>query len=87
MDKPQTFNRIPTTIRAIQWTGENLHAVREFVGERGVRPSGEVGIEIYIAANKGWLVVLIGDWIAEDGLGFCPIANEHGHPLNYRAAQ
>ncbi len=33
MNEPQMYRKKPVEIQALQWTGENLEAVQEFVGQ------------------------------------------------------
>lgn len=98
MQQPKLYRREPTEIRAIQWTGENLTAVKTFVGNIGapherrsaveLRPEGPSDIKLYlfVAANNDWLPIVKGEWIAEDQFGYYPIKDTNGHPTNYTEA-
>jgi hypothetical protein len=67
-------------IEAIQWTGDNPYAVREFGGMHKVEGGGahmvftaQEGIdkaELYVSSSNQWHPVSIGDWIIKDGMGF-----------------
>lgn len=80
--RAERYTSIPTTIDAIQWTGDNHYAVRAFTGMHTVEDGG-IGNhmvfttqdgpgELYVAANKAWLPLEEGEWIIKDALGFYP---------------
>jgi hypothetical protein len=67
------FRRKPTEINAVMWTGENRKNVEKF----GAPVLGRNGrLELYVAANKTWLPLEIGEYIAKDFLGYYPIKAE-----------
>jgi hypothetical protein len=82
MDKPKRYRKRPIVIEAIQWTGANLAAVQTFVGANN-EPGGvpgpafdvfpERGAMLYVHANRSWLPIDDGEWIATDSEGFYPI--------------
>ena len=72
----------PVVIEAIQWTGSNPYAVREFTGVH-VYPSGADHVvfttqkgpllaELYVAANAAWVSIEVGEWVIRDSRGFYP---------------
>lgn len=81
---PGTFTSKPRTVRAIQWTGENLAEVERFTLPAGVRTSGphplirtrpgDRDLHLWTAKGGSWTTVRRGDFvIAErDGSGFYP---------------
>ena len=86
-DGPRKFRKKgDREVEAIQWTGDNPYAVRDFTGthepdpERGgnhyvfTTQSGHG--ELYVAANKAWLDLEIGEWVIKDSLGFYPCKAE-----------
>lgn len=84
MEQPKLYRRKPTEIRAIQWTGENLSAIQDFVGlveaegvsrgTRGFQVAGNKRVaSLWVTANGDLLPIEIGEWIAKDDLGFYPI--------------
>lgn len=89
MEQPKLFRRNPTEIRAIQWTGENISAVRLFTDPGGQVTYFEIRDGkgyLYVAANDAWLPIELGEWIAQDQFGFYPIKDDRGHPSNYTEA-
>lgn len=94
MLQPKLFRREPTEILAIQWNGENVSAVQDFVGvveaegvSRGTKGFQVAGIKgtasLWIAANQDWLPIEVGEWIACDEHGCYPIKDNGGKPFNY----
>lgn len=87
MNKPERYVKKPVEVQAIRWTGENASAVEAFVG---LAPSGACAIsigaewtvgtewsaELWVEANKQWLPIEIGEWIAKDRHGYYPIKND-----------
>lgn len=82
------FDSKPTQIEAVQFTGDNLLEVQEFVGTLedgntfGFRrtksqqkewPKGTAVAKLWVAANQEWLGIEVGEWIAKDEFGFYPI--------------
>ena len=87
MKWPQTYQREPTFVQAMRWTGDNYSDLKAwgapvtFMGDDGE-------LWLWVAANKGQLKLELGEWIAKDHLGFYPIKdNGHGRPTNYQPAQ
>ncbi len=88
----QTYVSVPTEIEAIQWAGDNLEEVQEFVGSptefvSGFSPPGHdwAGISeedrrtkpaLWVAANDAWLPIDLNEWIAKDSHGFYPIKDD-----------
>lgn len=78
--QPMKFRKQPVVVEAIQWTGENPYAVRNFTGEHRVAAGGSHFVftiqkgpaELYVAANDAWLTIEVGDWIIRDDRGFYP---------------
>lgn len=73
MNEPKRLRRKPTEINAIMWTGENEDAIERF-GVNYIIENGHM--VIYVAANKVWLPIEYGEWIAKDFIGYYPIKNE-----------
>jgi hypothetical protein len=83
-----TYRKRPVTIEALQWTGDNVEAIQQWVGcqegiylflpECGHDMSGTDNTKpvLYVAANDAWLNVEIGEWIAKDRHGFYPIKDD-----------
>lgn len=79
-----TYRRRPTTIEAIQWNGANLFEIMEFTkstfsgGKRAVNFLYEKGekANLWVDANKAWLEIEVGDWIAKDKHGCYPIKDD-----------
>ena len=62
------FRKKPVEIEAIQWTGDNLGEICEFVNHYDIRvaPHGIEGIqkeELYINTLEGTMHASEGDWI------------------------
>ncbi len=55
-----TYRKKPVVIEAIQWTGEDRQAVKDFVPEAGF---GFVGDELTITTLEGQMHASPGDWI------------------------
>lgn len=95
MYKPRTYRKRIGDVEAIQWTGENPYAVREFTGMHQPDPerSGTHFVftvqsghgELYVAANKAWLDIEISEWIIKDSLGFYP-CKAHIFEVTYEEA-
>ena len=92
MKWPETFERIPTIIQAMRWTGDNFSDLKAwgapvtFMGERdGFDESHDADLWLWVEANKGQLRLELGEWIAKDHLGYYPVKdNGHGCPTNYQ---
>lgn len=67
----KTFQRKPTQIQAVQWTGQNRSEISEFGAQ--VRSTRTSALSLWVEANKAWLDLEQGEWIAKDQLGFYPI--------------
>jgi len=91
MREPAVYVKRPVPVRAIQWTGDNVRAVREFVGvvvghdgirTEGFLPTGKEGPSylksayLWVAANKAWLPIEIGEWVLRDASGCYPCKHE-----------
>lgn len=60
--------KIPTEIRTVQWTGDNVEEVRELTGEdyfRSIEPVFELTAQVYDHLHDTWVGVKTGDWIIE----------------------
>lgn len=96
MDAPKRYRRIPTEIDAIQWTGDNIEALRRFgarVSHEEVRSLGQSDcvachLVLWVEANQAWLPIEIGEWVARDQYGYYPIKDSgHNRPTNYEETQ
>ena len=75
-----TYTSIPTDVEAIQWTGENIHQLWDWItAEFLCGPIGDNEMDgrsypakLYVAANDAWLDLEVGEWIIQDKLGFYP---------------
>ncbi|QLF83648.1 hypothetical protein SEA_REDWATTLEHOG_145 [Gordonia phage RedWattleHog] len=76
------FVHRPTTIEAMQWTGDNADELSRWMAGFGeasaLRIYTETGAEqvvldLYVAANDTWLPLEMGEWVARDVAGFYPI--------------
>jgi hypothetical protein len=81
MKQPKTFQREPTIIEAIQWTGDNRQALDDFGCT--VAHYGDV-LRLFVQANQAWLPLEVGEWIAHDEHGYYPIKDGGEAPCNYR---
>lgn len=81
----KTYRKKPVTVEAVQWTGGNFVECNTFVGEfqtadgiteSGIRFGTEDQMRIWVAANKEWLDLEVGEWILKDLLGFYPCKDE-----------
>lgn len=79
MNNPRTYQRKPSFVQAIQWTGSNVDALIDWIGDSGIRlPQSNSVLEagmplsLYVHANGGWLDLEVGEWILRDDLGFYP---------------
>lgn len=76
MDQPKLYQRKPTQLEAIQFTGENDDAIKAFGAEvKRTDIAGKV-LSLFVAANNGWLDLQVGEWIAKDDFGYYPIKDE-----------
>jgi len=59
------FRKKPVEIEAIQWTGDNMEAISQFVGEDLVpmEDEHEAQTKIGIVTLEGVMTASIGDWI------------------------
>lgn len=84
MIAPQAFRKKPVTIEALQYTGDNLHAVRLFCAEKARyirRTKRHVykveGVIIVIDTLEGKVRANEGDWIVKGVRGeFYPVRND-----------
>lgn len=75
------YRKKPVEVEAVQWNGNNTPAVMEFVGNH-VADNGDELLtfvplaypkpKLWVAANKSWIDVEIGEWFIRDSLGFYP---------------
>lgn len=81
----KTYRKKPVTVEAIQWKGGNFREIVEYVGsfvaedgieEPGVRTGIYAQPRIWVAANREWLDIEIGEWVLKDKLGFYPCKDE-----------
>lgn len=79
LSRPKTYRKLPIEIQGLQWTGTNVHAMREFVGRRDqaedssgewnfltpVEISGvmESSAIVWDSVQSGWIPVNMGDTI------------------------
>lgn len=59
------YRKKPVVVEAIQWTGDNMDAISQFVGEDLV-PMGdeyETSTEVGIFTLEGVMTAHVGDWI------------------------
>lgn len=79
MRSEKTYRRRPTEIKAMQWTGDNEAEIAEWTGRApiddypGFKVFLDRGPMLYVQANRQWLPLDVGEWIAKDKLGFYPI--------------
>lgn len=68
----------PKRIQAVQWTGKNLDeclalcATTTWTNDFRLNSTGTEA-QLYVEANRAWLDLEEGEWIAKDSLGFYPI--------------
>lgn len=89
---PVNLTKKPSTVRAIQWTGSNLDALRGFAGScvRQPVPKGwlynnletdrtDWDLELLAGVHgaQGWVPVPIGHWIFGAPGDFWPVANDY----------
>jgi hypothetical protein len=73
-----TYTSIPTSITAVQWTGD-VDRMRDWITAAyfyGPIPAKDrraaTPARLYVAANNAWLDLEIGEWVTRDDLGFYP---------------
>lgn len=68
------FKRKPTTVEAVQWTGENEQELREFAGNKvdAWRPNAFARV----GTMRGWVDLAVGDWLVKGDHDFYPVAPE-----------
>lgn len=84
MKWPILLQRKPTTIRAMRWTGDNYSDLRAwgapvtFMGQAkfGFDESKEHDLWLWVSANGCQIRLEMGEWIAQDEIGFYPIKNK-----------
>ena len=60
----KTFVKKPVEIRAVQWTGDNLREIVDFVGVKNLVWNGRRGdVNLSIHTLEGNLHIEVGDWI------------------------
>lgn len=57
------YERIPTTIEAVHWTGENTHEVTTFGGGKVSVDKRPLQLLAGAHGAQGWVEVPIGHWI------------------------
>lgn len=76
MEKPIRVVKKLIAQEVIQYTGDNREALHRF----GVPTQIEIGIpsalSIFVAANRTYVPIEVGEWVAKDDLGFYPIKDE-----------
>ena len=89
--EPRTYITKIVEREAIRWTGENADLVKAFVGtvNEGYNKNQEAFScdpengahfdRLYVAANREWLALDIGEWIIKDDLGFYPCKDSVFH--------
>lgn len=77
----ETYRRKPSKVRAIQWSGDNLGELMEFVGESLLTP----GVGIAVRTANGPVPVEVGSWVAtrvpEGSADFYPIVDSEFQTL------
>src|SRR5690349_15649455 len=75
----QRYRKRPIVIGAMQWTGDNLDALRLWTGgnfdfidpeDRGADPAATG--QVFVDANGVWIPVEPGEWIIRDSRGYFP---------------
>lgn len=76
--------KLVVTIKALQYTGDNVEGLSQWVGKA---PDGTNGFDVYrsgprlwVQANKSWLSIEEGEWVAKDRHGFYPIKDDPENP-------
>lgn len=80
MDTPATFRKKPVEIQAIQWTGENVEALIQFVADDslyfGMDQYDHI-TDLFITTLEGDMKANVGDWIIRGLKGeYYPCSNE-----------
>lgn len=63
------YRRIPSTVEAVQWTGDNRDEMREFAGEffrfipHEDRENPELTAEVHDILHKCWVPLRTRDWV------------------------
>ena len=76
------YTKKPVTVDAIQWTGENVNEVRDFIrpipSVSSFHPGPDGVGEVWVAKSEMYAVIRVGMWfIAErDGIGVYPCTAE-----------
>jgi len=76
MTQPRRYRKRPVEITAFQWTGDNADAMREFTCGMFLPPDDANPAWLYVAANSSSLPLEVGEWVAQDRLGYYPIKDE-----------
>ncbi len=68
MSGPALYRRKPTTIAAVQWTGNNADDVRAFMGEAYRDEFGPLGTHLIMltTVHGETAYARVGDWIAPE---------------------
>lgn len=63
------YERKPTRIEAVQWTGKNLDEIREAFGEEGIYAPTELNPDCLIITTMHGDATpcRVGDWVIPDG--------------------
>lgn len=73
----RTYTKRPGSVEALQYTGAQPNTADLFDWTDGdFQPgngSAEMPPRLWVAANKSWLPLEEGEWVAKDSLGFYPI--------------
>ncbi len=80
----QQFRKIPVTVAAIQWTGDNEAEIQALTGKANFYPVGPEDREdpdqtatVYDKLHSTWVNVYTGQWIVRGVRGeFYPLADE-----------
>jgi hypothetical protein len=75
--RPSTYRKRPIVIEAMQWTGDNIHDLQDWITAESLH--GPVAAELarlYVAANDVWLNIEIGEWVLRDAHGFYPCKSD-----------
>lgn len=73
------YRKRPVVVDAVQWTGDNEAEVQAFVGPAPSDPGAAfqkfdiyASYLLYVAANRSWLPVELGEWVIKDSKGCYP---------------
>lgn len=79
MSAARTYRSRPVMVTAVQWTGDNESALKEFAGwrfdvldaeDRANCDDPEATAQFHEVTRSTWKLVYVGDWIVRTGAGF-----------------